>query len=70
MSDTPKSPADENDEDDEYGPTLPNPSGSSWDRAGRGGAHAGPTIPSLQDLELKKGKSRVVISGRKNMAYQ
>lgn len=51
-SDEPHNPPvgeDDNDDDDEYGPTLPQ-AGS-----GRGGAHAGPTIPNIQDLELKRG---------------
>ncbi|KAK5800008.1 hypothetical protein VI817_002220 [Penicillium citrinum] len=40
---------DEADEDDdEYGPTLPRP-GSV-----RGAAYSGPTIPNMQDLELKR----------------
>ncbi|KAJ5382644.1 hypothetical protein N7517_000555 [Penicillium concentricum] len=39
---------DDDDEDDEYGPSLPQPG------SGRGGAQAGPAIPTMQDLELKR----------------
>ncbi|KAI3158949.1 hypothetical protein DTO046C5_7059 [Penicillium roqueforti] len=39
---------DEEDGDDEYGPSLPK-AGS-----GRGGPRAGPAIPTMQDLELKR----------------
>ncbi|KAJ5155444.1 hypothetical protein N7492_008247 [Penicillium capsulatum] len=36
------------DDDDDYGPTLPHPS------MNRGAAHSGPTIPKMQDLELQR----------------
>ncbi|EKV05847.1 peroxisomal membrane anchor protein conserved region-domain-containing protein [Penicillium digitatum] len=39
---------DDEDDDDEYGPSLPQ-AGS-----GRGGPQVGPTIPTMQDLELKR----------------
>ncbi|KAJ5561528.1 hypothetical protein N7461_000289 [Penicillium sp. DV-2018c] len=39
---------DDQDDDDEYGPSLPQ-GGSA-----RGGSHLGPTIPNMQDLELKR----------------
>ncbi|KAJ5924814.1 hypothetical protein N7466_009001 [Penicillium verhagenii] len=38
----------DDDDDDEYGPTLPHPN------SGRNLTHSGPTIPRLQDLELKR----------------
>lgn len=41
---------DDDEDDDEYGPTLPGP-GSM-----RGTAHSGPTIPNMQDLDLKRGE--------------
>jgi len=40
--------ADESDSDDSIGPTLPG-------QEGRGG-RMGPSIPNMQDLELKRGK--------------
>lgn len=43
-------PTAEDDEDEEYGPTLPHPN------AVRDVTHSGPTIPNMQDLELKRGK--------------
>jgi hypothetical protein len=42
--------SEESDSDEEIGPTLPGQEGRS--RGGR----VGPSIPSMQDLELKKGK--------------
>lgn len=42
--------AKEDEEDEEYGPTLPVPGLT------RQAAHSGPTIPNMQDLELKRGK--------------
>ncbi|KAJ5095519.1 hypothetical protein NUU61_004875 [Penicillium alfredii] len=50
------SPPGDEDEDDEYGPTLPHPVLT------RGAPHSGPTIPNLQDLELKRGKSKLLES--------
>ncbi|KOS39031.1 hypothetical protein ACN38_g10156 [Penicillium nordicum] len=52
-SEAPRNPSvgdddDDEDEDDEYGPSLPQA------RSGRGGPQAGPAIPTMQDLELKK----------------
>ncbi|KAJ5888092.1 hypothetical protein N7495_008133 [Penicillium taxi] len=41
-----QAPTDEDDEDDEYGPTLPQGSARI--------VHSGPTIPNMQDLELKR----------------
>lgn len=50
------SPKDENEEDEEeYGPTLPHPISDRDGRGWRGGMHSGPTIPSMEDLELKRG---------------
>lgn len=43
-------PTAEDDEDEEYGPTLPHPD------AMRDVTHSGPTIPNMQDLELRRGK--------------
>ena len=40
----------EDDDDDDYGPTLPHPD------LARGAVHSGPTIPNMQDIELKRGK--------------
>ncbi|KAJ5722546.1 hypothetical protein N7488_000581 [Penicillium malachiteum] len=40
---------DEDEDEDEYGPTLPHPNAS------RQMARSGPTIPRMQDLELKRG---------------
>lgn len=37
------------DEDDDYGPSLPQP-GYTKDMA-----HSGPTMPNMQDIELKRG---------------
>ncbi|KAJ5648277.1 hypothetical protein N7490_004649 [Penicillium lividum] len=39
---------DDDDDDEEYGPKLPHPNSS------RDPTHSGPTIPRLQDLELKR----------------
>jgi hypothetical protein len=41
---------DDEDDEEEYGPTLPVP-GSARDVT-----YSGPTIPNMQDLELKRGK--------------
>lgn len=41
---------DDEEEEEEFGPTLPIP-GSARDLT-----HSGPTIPTMQDLELKRGK--------------
>ncbi|KAJ5287533.1 hypothetical protein N7478_003219 [Penicillium angulare] len=43
-------PADDDDDedDDDYGPTLPNPNST------RQVTHSGPTIPKMQDLEMKR----------------
>ncbi|KAJ5294007.1 hypothetical protein N7508_008828 [Penicillium antarcticum] len=46
--DMPRDQPEDDDDDDDYGPALPR-AGS-----GRGGAHLGPTIPNMQDLELKR----------------
>jgi hypothetical protein len=43
--------AEESDSDDSIGPTLPGQEGAR----GRGG-RMGPSIPNMQDLELKRGK--------------
>ncbi|KAJ5760786.1 hypothetical protein N7520_007942 [Penicillium odoratum] len=45
---SPNAEEDDDDEDDEYGPKLPHPNSS------RDPTHSGPTIPRLQDLELKR----------------
>lgn len=42
-------PTAEDDEDEDYGPMLPDPNSM------REVTHSGPTIPSMQDLELKRG---------------
>jgi hypothetical protein len=42
---------EESDSDDSIGPTLPGQEGAR----GRGG-RMGPSIPNMQDLELKRGK--------------
>ncbi|KXG48971.1 uncharacterized protein PGRI_028410 [Penicillium griseofulvum] len=39
---------DDDDDEDEYGPSLPQPG------SGRSGPQAGPAIPTMQDLELKR----------------
>lgn len=49
----PTAEEDDDEDDDEYGPTLPHPN------SGRGYMQSGPTIPRLQDLELKRGKLAV-----------
>ncbi|KAJ5950687.1 uncharacterized protein N7479_009100 [Penicillium vulpinum] len=41
-------PVGDDDDEDEYGPSLPQPG------SGRGGPQAGPAIPTMQDLELKR----------------
>jgi hypothetical protein len=41
---------DESDSDDSIGPTLPGQDGRSR------GSRMGPSIPNMQDLELKRGK--------------
>jgi hypothetical protein len=46
--------AEESDSDDSIGPTLPGQEGAR----GRGG-RMGPSIPNMQDLELKRGKINV-----------
>lgn len=43
-------PTAEDDEEEEYGPTLPHPNAMS------DVTHSGPTIPNMQDLELQRGK--------------
>jgi len=43
-------PADDDDNDEDYGPKLPHP-GSM-----RAAARSGPAIPNMQDLELQRGK--------------
>lgn len=40
----------EEENDDEYGPNLPS-------RQGHPGQSSGPTIPTMQDLQLRKGES-------------
>lgn len=52
-------PADEDDEDEDYGPALPH-SGLESGRYGWGAPHSGPTIPNMQDLELKRGKTTAI----------
>ncbi|PWY92615.1 hypothetical protein BO70DRAFT_281812 [Aspergillus heteromorphus CBS 117.55] len=44
---------DDDDDDDEYGPVLPG--GHGHGHCGTGGFSSGPTIPTMQDLELRKG---------------
>ncbi|KAF7592504.1 hypothetical protein BBP40_012794 [Aspergillus hancockii] len=44
---------DDDDDDDEYGPVLPGHGGVSR-YEGRPGQSSGPTIPTMQDLELRK----------------
>lgn len=44
---------EENDDDDEYGPNLPH-------TAPRLGPSSGPTIPTTQDLQLRKGTSSLI----------
>ncbi|KAJ5808202.1 hypothetical protein N7474_009471 [Penicillium riverlandense] len=51
-TEAPERPAGEDDEDEDYGPALPH-SGLEG-RYGRGAPHSGPTIPNMQDLELKR----------------
>jgi hypothetical protein len=46
---------EETDSDDSIGPTLPGQEGAR----GRGG-RMGPSIPNMQDLELKRGKINFV----------
>lgn len=41
---------DDDDEDEDYGPSLPR-----FDPRTRGGPSSGPTIPTMQDLDLRKG---------------
>lgn len=47
---------EEDEDDDEYGPVLPSTSGRG------GGPSSGPTIPTLQDLELRKGMSLFIFT--------
>lgn len=42
--------ADDDDDDEDYGPRLPHPG------LMRAAARSGPAIPSMQDLELQRGK--------------
>jgi len=58
---------DDDDDDDEYGPTLPH------SNMGRGLTHSGPTIPRLEDLELKRGKlspTQMIIYSALTYAYR
>lgn len=48
---------EDDEDDDEYGPVLPSTSGRG------GGPSSGPTIPTMQDLELRKGMSRLIFNG-------
>lgn len=56
-------PTAEEDEEEEYGPTLPHPNSM------REVTHSGPTIPSMQDLSLQRGKRSVRSGVTRNLAH-
>lgn len=51
--------ADDGDEED-YGPNLPQ---TTLQTNKHGGPSSGPTIPTMQDLELRKGELKTKSSG-------
>lgn len=44
---------DDDDDEEDYGPNLPH---TALQMNKHGGPSSGPTIPTMQDLELRKGK--------------
>jgi hypothetical protein len=56
----PEEEEEEDDDDDEYGPNLPS-------THPRPGPSSGPTIPTTQDLELRKGAIQSINQSRRPM---